>query len=61
MARLLLDVVYDNRQKNRLLLHELVVMPNHLHLLLTPASAIALEKVMQFIKGGFSYRASKEL
>ena len=36
-------------------------MPNHLHLLLTPALEITLEKVMQFIKGGFSYRAGREL
>jgi putative transposase len=61
MARLLLDVLFDNRQKKRLLLHEFVIMPNHLHLLLTPALEIALEKVMQFIKGGFSYRAGREL
>ncbi len=61
MAGLLLDVLFDNRQKKRLLLHEFVIMPNHLHLLLTPAFEIALEKVMQFIKGGFSYRAGKEL
>jgi putative transposase len=61
MARLLMDVLFDNRQKNRLLLHEFVVMPNHLHLLITPAFEIALEKVMQFIKGGFSFRDGKEL
>jgi putative transposase len=61
MARLLLDVLFDNRQKKRLLLHEFVIMPNHLHLLLTPAFEIALEKVMQFVKGGFSYHAGREL
>ena len=61
MARLLLDVLYDNRQKGRLLLHEFVIMLNHFHLLLTPAPDIPLEKAMQFIKGGFSYRAKKEL
>jgi putative transposase len=61
MARLLLDVLFDNREKKRLLLHEFVVMPNHLHLLITPAFEIALEKVIQFIKGGFSFRVGKEL
>ena len=61
MAHLLLDVLFDNRQKKRLWLHEFVIMPNHLHLLLTPALEITLEKVMQFIKGGFSYRAGREL
>lgn len=34
-------------------------MPDHFHLLLTPAET--LERGMQSIKGGFSYRAKKEL
>ena len=34
-------------------------MPDHIHVLLTPVTS--LEKAMQFIKGGFSYRAKKEL
>ena len=34
-------------------------MPDHLHVLLTPNTS--LEKAAQFIKGGFSYRAKKEL
>jgi putative transposase len=36
-------------------------MPNHIHLLITPISPVPLEKAIQFIKGGFSYRAKKEL
>jgi putative transposase len=36
-------------------------MPNHFHLLLTPAAEIPLEKALQFIKGGFSYRAKREI
>jgi putative transposase len=38
-----------------------VIMPNHFHLLLTPAAEIPLEKALQFIKGGFSYRAKWEI
>ncbi len=57
MAQLLLDVLAENRRKRRFLLHEFVIMPNHFHLLLTPAAEIPLEKALQFIKGGFSYRA----
>ena len=45
----------------RFLLHEFVIMPNHFHLLLTPAAEIPLEKALQFIKGGFSYRAKREI
>jgi putative transposase len=61
MAQLLVDVLAENRQKGRFLLHEFVIMPNHFHLLLTPAAEIPLEKALQFIKGGFSYRAKREI
>jgi len=61
MARLFRDVLQDNRTRSHFLLHEFVVMPNHFHLLITPAYDMPLEKAVQFIKGGFSYRAKKEL
>jgi putative transposase len=35
-------------------------MPNHVHLLVSLDEGISLERVVQFIKGGFSYRAGKE-
>ena len=57
----MLDVLRQNPAQNRLLLHEFVVMPDHLHLLLTPAPDVSLEKAIQFIKGGFSFRVKKEL
>ena len=40
-------------------LHEFVLMPDHFHLLITPASS--LEKAVQLIKGGFSFQAKEEL
>ena len=36
-------------------------MPNHLHVLLTTGEGITLERAAQMIKGGFSFRARKEL
>lgn len=36
-------------------LHAFVIMPDHIHLLLTPHE-ITLERTMQLIKGGFSHR-----
>jgi putative transposase len=36
-------------------------MPNHFHLLPTPAAEIPLQKALRFIKGGFSYRAKREI
>jgi putative transposase len=55
-ANLLLDVMLDNRAKGRFTLHAFVIMPDHFHALLTPAVNVSLEKAMQFIKGGFSFR-----
>jgi putative transposase len=57
-ARLLIDTLYHYRG-SAYLLHEFSIMPDHLHVLLTPNTS--LEKAIQFIKGGFSYRAKKEL
>ena len=57
-AKLLIDTLYQYRGTTYLL-HEFVIMPDHMHVLLTPKTS--LEKAVQFIKGGFSYRAKKEL
>src|SRR6185436_19853391 len=60
MAALLIEVLKNNWQQNRFLLHEYVVMPNHFHSLLTVGEGISIEKAMQYIKRGFSFRAKKE-
>ena len=57
-ARLFFKTLLSYRGK-AYLLHEFVLMPDHFHLLITPS--ISLERAVQFIKGGFSYRAQKEL
>jgi putative transposase len=57
-AKLLIDTLYHYRG-SAYLLHEFVVMPDHIHVIMTPKTN--LEKAVQFIKGGFSYRAKKEL
>jgi putative transposase len=57
-AHLLLDTLNHYRGK-AYLLHEFVIMPDHLHAIISPLTN--LEKAAQFIKGGFSYRAKKEL
>lgn len=59
MAQLFLDVLCHYREQRKYLLHEFVVMPNHFHLLITPGET--LERAMQLVKGGFSFRAKKEL
>jgi putative transposase len=57
-AKLLIETL-DHYRGSAYLLHEFVVMPDHIHVLLTPLTN--LEKAVQFIKGGFSYRVKKEL
>ncbi len=60
-AELFLTVLQENRAKGRFELHAFVIMPDHVHLLLTPAPDVSLEKVAQFIKGGFSFRLKSKM
>src|SRR5436305_1274255 len=57
MATLFIDTLLDYRNQKKYKLHELVVMPDHFHLLIAPI--VTLESSVQFIKGGFSFRAGK--
>lgn len=59
IARLFLEVLFHYRDHKNYLLHEFVLMPDHFHLLISPT--LSLERSLQLIKGGFSYRARKEL
>ena len=59
MRQLFLDVLFHYRQQQKYLLHDFVMMPDHFHLLITPT--VTLEKALQLSKGGFSFRAKKEL
>jgi len=58
MARLFVEVLFHYRDHKNYLLHEFVLMPDHFHLI---SPALSLERSLQLIKGGFSYRARKEL
>jgi putative transposase len=60
-AELLVETILDYRGQGRFLLHAFVVMPDHFHALITPAPDVSLEKAMQFIKGGFSFRLKSKL
>ena len=59
-AVLLIDVLRSNVAAGRFQLHDFVIMPDHLHLLMTLPVDITIEKAMQLIKGGFSYRLKRE-
>jgi REP element-mobilizing transposase RayT len=55
-AELLERTIHDYHGQGKFLLHAFVIMPDHFHVLITPAADVSLEKPMPFIKGGFSFR-----
>jgi putative transposase len=59
-AGLLIDVLRSLIAERSIKLHDFVVMPDHLHLLLTVDFEMTVEKAMQLVKGRFSYRLGKE-
>lgn len=54
-------VLYEYRAQSKFRLHEFVVMPDHFHLLLTVGCDLTIERAMQFVKGGFAFRAGRDL
>ena len=60
-ASLLIDVLYHYREQRKYLLHEFVVMPYHFHVLITVGAEVTVETAVQLIKGGFAFRAGREL
>jgi REP-associated tyrosine transposase len=60
-AELFVRVLFDYRAQGKFRLHEFVVMPDHFHALLTVGVGLTIEKAVQFIKGGFAFRAGREL
>jgi len=60
-AELLEQTILDYRSQGKFLLHAFVIMPDHFHALITPAPDVSLEKALQFIKGGFSFRLKSKL
>jgi len=59
-ADLLIDVLRSLVAEHLFKLHDFVIMPDHVHLLIEVGSDITIEKAMQLIKGRFSHRLSHE-
>jgi len=59
IAEILLTTLFHYRDSGAYLLHEFVIMPDHLHVMLTPNSETSLEKAVQLIKGGSSHQIHK--
>ena len=59
-AELFIETLQHYGREDNYKLHAFVVMPDHIHLLLSP-QGITLERVMGLIKGGFSHRLASKL
>ncbi len=54
-AEIVLATMLKYRDSGAYLLHEFVIMPDHLHAIVTPGPKHTVEKSMQLIKGGSSH------
>jgi putative transposase len=59
-AELFIDTLYHYRKERKYQIHAFVVIPEHFHLLITP-QGIPIERALQLIKGGYSFRVKNEL
>jgi putative transposase len=60
-ADLLIDVLRSLVAEHAFTLHDFVIMPDHVHLLIEVCGEMTIEKAMQLVKGRFSHRLGKEL
>ncbi|MEO8724611.1 MAG: transposase [Acidobacteriaceae bacterium] len=60
-ANYFLRLLIEHRARQRFEVYAFVLMPDHVHLLLTPPPDQSLERAMQFVKGRFSFEAKRQL
>ncbi len=60
IAELFIATLFGYRDSGKFQLHAFVIMPDHVHILLTPAPGVAIERCAQLIKGGFSFAVRKD-
>jgi|SRR3970040_2826307 len=61
ICRIFVEALLHYRKENAFQLHAFVLMPEHFHLLVTPAMNITLERAVQYIKGGSAHRIRRQL
>jgi putative transposase len=59
-AELFITILFQHRNKSRFQLHGFAVMPDHIHVLVTPAINESTAKCIQYIKGGYSFAARQQ-
>jgi len=61
IAKIVIETLLNCRKRGFYRLHDFVLMPEHLHMILTPSRNASLEKALQMIKGGSSYLIGKKV
>jgi putative transposase len=59
-SRLFLTTLFGLREKGHFSLHEFVVMPDHVHFLLTPNAPLSLAQAIELIRGRYSNEFVRE-
>jgi len=59
-AELFIATLFRYRDQGKFLLHGFAVMPDHVHILLTPAMDQPTAKSIQHIKGGYSFAVREQ-
>ncbi|MHB8539507.1 MAG: REP-associated tyrosine transposase [Candidatus Acidiferrales bacterium] len=60
ICEIFLESLCAYRDEGHYALHAFALMPEHFHLLITPAEGVTLERAVQFIKGGSAHRIRAE-
>jgi putative transposase len=60
LATMVIEQIVSCRDRGFYKLHAFALMPDHLHVLLTPGATTTVEKAMQMIKGGSAHRMGIE-
>jgi putative transposase len=59
-AELMIATLFRYRDQSRFAVHAFVIMPDHIHVLITPAIDQSTSRCVQLIKGGYSFAVRKE-
>jgi len=59
-ADLLLETLFRHRSRRHYQLHAFAIMPDHIHVLITPSPERTLPRCLQLIKGNFSHAVREQ-
>lgn len=60
-CQIFIETLFHYRDEKAYQLHAFVLMPEHFHVILTPAQDTTLERAVQYIKGGSAHTMGREL